>query len=483
MLNLHDVNLRNAVRIAEMFDPRPKSLTEGTVLELLEEGGDDILEAMTMAEIEASEYGTFSLDGNDMLLEAINTTRNRVTQTMRAFIRALSQKLNGTGITAGNDSAGDADDGTKSIGGANVGRVRKISGLAVLPAIIPLSDGQTVTVMFHSPSGDQARIAPTDTLVAFQFLLNKKDVTHVVAPMGGQAMSLSQVTMVLSNLIEKNTQKFQKAQKRQQRMKSDLASVLSDNTDASNKVVQLQQVLDTATTSAGSLQNQLQALLVSIDQQQDENTDLENKIAALQSNPRHTGDPEPQPDPSPAPVPDPEPEPIPTPEPELTGPTAIAAKRLGDQIGWAYDLVLAWAETRDLNADQLNEAASYVAQHATPEYLASVQASMIKGGIIPLVESDPVPEPQPSPEPEPEPILSEADQAAQQAINYLNQVISLQSSDMAEIRDARGKTRAAIGTITDAGKYDENEALANQAAQHLSDLLVAIQRADSGAVA
>ena len=191
MFNTETLHLNQAVRVINFIDPRASALTAATVADVLDEGGEDMLEAMTMHAIEAGGFSDYALHQNDMLMEAIDTTRNRVSQTMRAFIRALNQKLSGTGITAGNDTAGDADDGTKSIGGASVGRVRKVQGLAILPAIIPLSDGQTVTVMFHSPSGDQGRIAANDTLVAFQFLLNKKDVTHVVAPMGGQDMSLS----------------------------------------------------------------------------------------------------------------------------------------------------------------------------------------------------------------------------------------------------------------------------------------------------
>ncbi|MGC6738828.1 hypothetical protein ACP0FZ_30340, partial [Escherichia coli] len=97
--------------------------------------------------------------------------------------RALNQKLNGTGISAGSDKTGDvAQNGARAIGGAEIGRARNVNGLPVLPAIIPLSDGQTISILFHSPTAEN-RITNSDTLVAFQFLLNKKDVTHTVAPM------------------------------------------------------------------------------------------------------------------------------------------------------------------------------------------------------------------------------------------------------------------------------------------------------------
>ncbi len=74
----------------------------------------------------------------------------------------------------GVDKTGDvAQSGARAIGGAEIGRARNVNGLPVLPAIIPLSDGQTISILFHSPTAEN-RITNSDTLVAFQFLLNKK---------------------------------------------------------------------------------------------------------------------------------------------------------------------------------------------------------------------------------------------------------------------------------------------------------------------
>ncbi|ELD2883365.1 hypothetical protein RKI02_004829, partial [Salmonella enterica] len=95
-----------------------------------------------------------------------------------------------------------------------------------------------------------------------------------------------------------------------------------------------------------------------------------------------------------------------------------------------------------------------------------------------VAESKPAPDPQPepAPEPTPEPEISEADKAANQAIDYLNSINSMQSSDMLEIRNARSSVREAIAALQAAGRFDENEELVNAAARHLADLLVAIQK-------
>lgn len=84
---------------------------------------------------------------------------------------------------------------------------------------------------------------------------------------------------------------------------------------------------------------------------------------------------------------------------------------------------------------------------------------------------------QPEPAPaQPDETVSEADAEANKAIEYLNNVMDMQSTDMAEIRNARGNVRR-IAALQAAGRFEENEELVNGAARHLADLLVAIQKA------
>ncbi|MCZ4061352.1 internal head protein [Pantoea sp. LMR881] len=138
------------------------------------------------------------------MFEAVSTTKQRLAQTMRAFVRVLNRGLNGTGITAGTHDAGTDETGLAVVGGAMIGNVRKVSGVPVMTAKIPCTDGQSVSLIFHSPTADGAKLVSSDALVAFKFLLNKRDVTHVVAPIGGRDMSLDQTAQTLSNLIERN---------------------------------------------------------------------------------------------------------------------------------------------------------------------------------------------------------------------------------------------------------------------------------------
>ncbi|MBB7679793.1 head protein [Escherichia coli] len=208
---------------------------------------DDLLiEPATLEDIELAYMGNEILvTTNEAMFEAITTTKLRLAQTMRAFVRALNRGLNGTDIAAGTDEAGEYEDGRNSIGGAIIGRVRRVANIPVVTAQIPLTDGQTTSIIFHSPTADGTRIKGDDELVAFQFLLNKRNVTHVVAPIGGRDVSLSQVCQALSNLIERNSAKFKKAKERQDKMKADIEGYLNEADKlAEERSVLIEQVED-----------------------------------------------------------------------------------------------------------------------------------------------------------------------------------------------------------------------------------------------
>lgn len=95
----------------------------------------------------------------------------------------------------------------------------KQRGTVNVAAVFELSDGQTVTVYFHNPDSTPAKLAPGDELISWKWLLNKKDVTIVVAPERGQDLNIREVARRLMRLAEKNSPAFQRANaKRSERM-------------------------------------------------------------------------------------------------------------------------------------------------------------------------------------------------------------------------------------------------------------------------
>ncbi|POW54675.1 hypothetical protein C3408_22800 [Candidatus Pantoea alvi] len=673
--------LHKGVTVRPGHDVLPPSVTDEEYRELM--AGEDrylMTEANTLADLEA----TFFYDDpvhwqSGQMLEAITSSRLQLSRTMKAFIRTLNQKLTGTGLQAGsNNSGGPVQDGATEIGGADIGRARNINGLPVLPAIIPLSDGQTISILFHSPTAD-GKITNNDTLVAFQFLLNKKDVTHTVAPMSGQDMTLAQVTMKLANLAEKNSGKFQKAQKKQKALTDEISQLQADSDQKEDAMSDVSDQSETITSQTAELEQQVSAAAGLADAVEAENEQLQiqvdaltksggqnsgapasqstgqpkivaDRLAAVKQNmhidgqatlsngavmkqfirdgegyvtladpdgteyqiqaesmqggkldaatgtlfkayragkadsykvvapepapepqptpepqpaaeltPESHAEPEPQPEAAPAPEPDSDPQPTPNAqeindpsifwygmrlraggpnEPEYQGvgmispeeaqtlpvftgkgfstddirygaigyrvelPTAVVADyelvdlRRGETATSAVETLTAairnaaskWAGDAKTFARLLVTGDQEVYVNIEGYDKASIVALMKKAGYLggkagadefySLVDELKANAPAPAPEPEPEPDpVSEADMAANNAIDYLRSVAGMQSSDMVEIRNARGQVREAIAALQAAGRFDENEDLVNAAARHLADLLVAIQKA------
>ena len=86
-------------------------------------------------------------------------------------------------------------------------------GVLMVSVVYSLSDGQTVTIIFHNPDSTPSKIQPTDTMIAWKWVLNKKDITAVVAPENGKDIAPMKVAERIINLAEKNSEAFQRANK------------------------------------------------------------------------------------------------------------------------------------------------------------------------------------------------------------------------------------------------------------------------------
>lgn len=95
----------------------------------------------------------------------------------------------------------------------------KQRGVANVAAIFELSDGQTMTIFFHNPDVTPNKMAPTDEVISWKWLLNKKDITIAVAPERGADLNVREVARRIMRLAEKNSPAFQRANaKRAERM-------------------------------------------------------------------------------------------------------------------------------------------------------------------------------------------------------------------------------------------------------------------------
>lgn len=264
--------MHRAINVLDVIDHTTKPLTTEAYLDALGTDGM-MLEAVTLEEVEATYmYGLDTADS--MMMEAITTTKNRIDKTMAAFVRSLNQQLNSAGLEAYQ---------------AEIGKPGKSGQIAVLTARIPLSDGQSISVVFHSPSGDTSKMVANDDLVAFRFLLNKRDVTHVVAPSGGQDISLKQTCLSLANLAERNSAKFQSKQADNKAKESELATLQAATEQLQVETAGVIEKADTLAEKAGDDQKALKQAQTMLDKQIAKNDELRRQLAAM------GGTPEPSP--------------------------------------------------------------------------------------------------------------------------------------------------------------------------------------------
>lgn len=97
----------------------------------------------------------------------------------------------------------------------------KQRGVTNVAAIFELSDGQTISVFFHNPDVNPNKLGSNDELISWKWLLNKKDITIVVAPEKGVDLNIKDVSLRIMKLAEKNSAAFKRANaKRSERMQN-----------------------------------------------------------------------------------------------------------------------------------------------------------------------------------------------------------------------------------------------------------------------
>ena len=95
--------------------------------------------------------------------------------------------------------------------GIFISKPMKQNGTTNIAVMYELTDGQTVSVMLHNPDTTPMKITPDDMLTSWKWLLNRKDITIIVARENGKDLPLQQVARRVMALVEKNTARFAKA--------------------------------------------------------------------------------------------------------------------------------------------------------------------------------------------------------------------------------------------------------------------------------
>ncbi|WP_293000007.1 hypothetical protein [Nevskia sp.] len=151
-----------------------------------------LFDSLTEADL-AAEFAPGDVDS--VTLDAIAIESRRIESTAKALQRALN-----------------AQAGAVKPVDFTVSKPRIMQGVLNVTLMYRLSDGQTLTIFFNNPDATPRRLKPEDVLVSWKWLLNRKDVTIVVAPERGRDLNLNTVALRVMALAEKNSAAFTTAQ-------------------------------------------------------------------------------------------------------------------------------------------------------------------------------------------------------------------------------------------------------------------------------
>jgi regulator of replication initiation timing len=202
----------------------------------------------------------------EMILEAIQIQRFSQTDSkMRALVRVLNKNANDN-ITAEAPS---------------IGKPRKSGLFATVTVQIPFTDGQVVSILFHSPGGDERKILADDAIIAFRWLLNKRDITHVVSPEKGQSISLEKISKRVMQIVGKNSENFQKKQTEIKAQKAELMETVQAVESQEARKQEIMGYIGDLKEEQESLDETIGILKDRVQKVKQENVDLESQLTAL----------------------------------------------------------------------------------------------------------------------------------------------------------------------------------------------------------
>ena len=126
----------------------------------------------------------------------------------------------------------------------------KQGGVMQVAAVFELSDGQTISVFFHNPDVTPGKVTASDEMVSWKWLLNKKDITIVVAPEQGKDLNVRAVASRIIKLAEKNSAAFQRANAKRSENMAAIDAIKTEITDLEKQLIAKQNELDVAKVEA-----------------------------------------------------------------------------------------------------------------------------------------------------------------------------------------------------------------------------------------
>lgn len=135
--------------------------------------------------------------------------------------------------------------------GVKVSEPYKSRGITMVGAVFELTDGQTISILFHNKDTTPNRLSPDDNLIAWRWLLNRKDITIVVAKENGKDQNINAIARKVMILAEKNSRRFVEANKKRQERAAAVQA-------AKDEIAQLEETLKQRIEERDALKQEIQ---------------------------------------------------------------------------------------------------------------------------------------------------------------------------------------------------------------------------------
>lgn len=267
------INPIYGMRISICYDHRAKGFETTDLVKIINSISDTrhdydmLMEAAQFEEVDSFYNPGIEEVSDDFVLEAIVVDKfSKTERRMAAVVRVLNKHLAGSEINALE---------------AIIGKPKKTGSYAYVTVQLPFSDGQVVSVIFHAPEGDKKKIGPSDQIIAFRWLLNKRDITQVVAPEDGSEISLESLATRITQLVIKNSARFERTQKEAQTERQELDKAREGLKVAEERQRELLETMSNVAKDAESIEAKLSNTLALLEKQKSINAELQARLDAM----------------------------------------------------------------------------------------------------------------------------------------------------------------------------------------------------------
>ncbi|MCC8380454.1 hypothetical protein [Xenorhabdus sp. PB30.3] len=271
------MNPTQGLKVFAMPDPLAKGFTRSQINDLIYQLTADpeqsrlMMEAESLAVLDAAYIkGESVTRQNGFILDAVTTSYARFPRAIQALERALNRFLSSNGITVIDNE---------------IGEPKKNNLFATIAVQFTLSDGQAITIVFHAPDEDPKVFKPDDVVIAFRWLLNKRDITQAVTPEMGKGkareVSLPTIAKRLSHLVVANSEVFQVKQKEVTEAREHLAYLQEQSNILMDELNQITTEISILEERNNELDHIISIKSNELAFRQNFNNDLRTKIAEL----------------------------------------------------------------------------------------------------------------------------------------------------------------------------------------------------------